>query len=976
MGRRRMIWVTAILVLTLTVMAANAQQDACVQLVQQALAAVDENCDGLSRNSACYGFNRVDASFVQEVDDDFFTIPADTTPLVQLAEIATAGLDTALEQWGVAVMSVQANVPNVLPGQNVTFMLVGDVEVENAVDPDEAFESVDPIEAVTAVSANIRSGPSRRSNVVSSLGRNREVLVDGQSADNEWLRVIFDERIGWMSRTVLEDNAAFDDLPVYDGFQRAPMQSFYLTTGIGGIRCEAATDSVLVVQGPEDINIDLTVNGARIQIGSTIIIRLLPPGDVLEFIVIDGHLIIYDDENGTETRVEEGYRTTMCLDEGQDLGLDGNIDDLTVSCAPSPPEPLNPDDFSEFCTLEDVSPDLLNYGINVEACGDDDDENGDMGIIVVTTEDEDQPVVIGNVPNPTSPTSPPPSNDSTCDQFALLDPLGGIPATPYTYRWSGLSGAEWYKVMFWNAQDNLLATEFRVDAPTTNVLANIGQYPTGAFIQWEVLAMDGEAILCSTGRSDVTQRVGDPNPPPPNEPEETEEPEVPGPLTASWACQNITNGEGPATALVTWSGADSNVNIMWDVGEGSDSTTGGSPSGSTTVSLPFGYSEGGTVSDADETVNLPSLDCYEEPLPPPVGPLTASWSCQTMTSGEGPATALINWGGADSTVNISYDAGEGTGNTTGAAPSGSTTVSLPYGYSEGGSVSDADETVNLGSLDCYEEPPPPPTPLSASWSCTTMGDGETAATATISWSNADQSVNISYDNGLTTVNTSSTAPGGSLVVSLPTSYSEGGSVSDADDSVNLGSLDCYEEPPPPPPGPLAASWSCTTLGNGDNIPSTATIVWSEADSTVSINYDNSDTPASTSGAGPSGSTVVTLSFGFSSGGEVKDADETINLPSLDCIEQPPPGPLTARWACETYSNGESPGSARISWDGADQTVSITYDNSGTTGSSSGPAPSGSVVVPLEFGWSEIGGSVSDSDEKVDFGGIGCFDQQS
>ncbi|MCA9892695.1 MAG: SH3 domain-containing protein, partial [Anaerolineae bacterium] len=860
MGRRRLIWLTAVLVLSLTVMIANAQQDACVQLVQQALAAVDENCDGLSRNSACYGFNRVDASFVQEVAEDYFSLPADTTAIVELAEIATAGLDTALEQWGVAVMSVQANVPNVLPGQNVTFMLVGDVEVENAVDPEDAFESVDPIPAVTEVSANIRSGPSRRSNVVSSLGRNRDVLVDGQSADGEWLRVIFDERIGWMSRSVLVDDAVFDDLPVYDGFQRAPMQSFYLTTGIGGVRCEAATDSVLVVQGPEGINIDLTVNGARIQIGSTIIIRLLPPGDVLEFIVIDGHLTIYDDENGTETLVPEGYRTTMCLADGEDLGLDGNIDDLTVNCPPSPPEPVSPDEFGQFCTLEDVSPDLLNYGIIVESCGEDLDP--EMGIIV-TNNDPDQPIIIGSPPNPSA------DETTTCDQFALLDPLGGIPATPYTYKWSSLSGAEWYKVMFWNAQDNLLAAEFRVDAPTTSVLANIGQYPTGAFIQWEVLAMDGEAILCSTDRSAVTERIGDPNPPPEDDS-----------LSASWVCDTYSSDGSPSTAQISWSGADSDVSIIWDIGDGDSSTTGAAPSGSTIVDLWIGYSMGGTVSDSDETVELPALNCLDEPPPPPPPtPLNASWTCTTMGDGETPATATIVWSNADSTVNISYDNGVNTVNTSGSAPSGSQVVSLLTSFSEGGTVSDLDDTVNLPALDCYEAPPPPPPgPLAASWSCTTLGNGDNIpSTATIVWSEADSTVTINYDDSDTPASTSGAAPGGSTVVELTFGFSTGGTVADADETVNLPALDCLPQPPPPPPpGPLAASWSCTTLGDGDTFSATATINWSEADSTVAINFDDGGTPKSTSGGAPSGSTVVTLDSAVSNGGTVADADETIN----------------------------------------------------------------------------------------------------
>ncbi|QPC82909.1 SH3 domain-containing protein [Phototrophicus methaneseepsis] len=794
MARRRIIWIAACVILVVAYATANAQ-DACVALVQQALAAVDENCTGLQRNSACYGFNRVDASFVAEVDDGFFTIPSDTTPLIDLEEIATAGLDTTLQQWGVAVMSVQANVPETLPGQNVTFMLVGDVQVENAVDPEDAFQAADPIIVQTVTGATVRSGPSLRNNVIGSLNPEEAVSVDARSEDADWLRVVFNERVGWLERAAVADMPAFDDLPVMDGFQRSPMQSFYLRTGIGGVRCETATDSVLVVQGPEDIKIDLTVNGARIQIGSTVIVRILPPGDLLEFIVIDGELIIYDDENGTQTTVPEGFRTTMCLAEGEDLGLDGRPDDLTVNCAPSTPEPLDQAGFSQFCTLESFPASLLNYDIDVQMCG----------------EDDIPPTIITSAPNtpviifPTSqPPTPPPN---TCDQFSLIAPVDAIPVTPATYSWTAYAGAAWYKVLFWNATENTLAGELRVDAPQTSVIATVGQYPTGSAVQWEVLAMSGEQILCSTGRTSVVQRDGDPSPPPPSTTEEpteeptqepteeptqepTEEPTVePATLSASWACTRLENGEVPAQALISWTGADSDVAILYDNGDGNSKVSGPALSGNTTLTLYYSTPSGGSVSDSDETINLPALDC-SDPNPPPS--LAASWACTRLENGAIPAQALLSWTDADSDVTITYDNGDGNDTTSGTAPSGNTTLTLYYSTPSGGTVSDSNETINLPALDC-SDPNPPVGPLEATWSCKVLYTGESPATVTISWTGADSDVTIIYDDGTDMQTTSGGSPSGTLDVELPFGYSEiGGTVADSDETKAFGGINCYE----------------------------------------------------------------------------------------------------------------------------------------------------------------------------------------
>ena len=156
----------ALLLLSWTTLAQDDSVDsACPALVSRALAEVGTNCDSLDRNSACYGFDQVDTAFAEAVAEDYFTVPADVSELATIQSIQTAPLNLENETWGVAVMNVQANVPNTLPGQAVTFILLGDAQVENAVAPEDIVE----YEAFTVV-------PNSRANVRSGAGTNNNVL--------------------------------------------------------------------------------------------------------------------------------------------------------------------------------------------------------------------------------------------------------------------------------------------------------------------------------------------------------------------------------------------------------------------------------------------------------------------------------------------------------------------------------------------------------------------------------------------------------------------------------------------------------------------------------------------------------------------------------------------------------------------------------------------------------------------------------
>ncbi len=106
----------------------------CDELVTTALNAVGEVCSELGRNQACYGNSLIETEFQPNVEAVFGKV-GDIVDLLALKLIKTAPLDENTQTWGVALVKAQANFPETLPGQNVTFLLYGGATIDN-VSPD------------------------------------------------------------------------------------------------------------------------------------------------------------------------------------------------------------------------------------------------------------------------------------------------------------------------------------------------------------------------------------------------------------------------------------------------------------------------------------------------------------------------------------------------------------------------------------------------------------------------------------------------------------------------------------------------------------------------------------------------------------------------------------------------------------------------------------------------------------------------
>lgn len=375
-----LIALTAITLVTPTHTGSAQGGSVCPPIVGRALESVGSACAGLGRNSACYGYRSVSATFSNPQPSGTFTRVGDIADLLTLETVRTAPLDLARDQWGVALMNVQASLPNTLPGQNLTFLLLGDAQVENAVAPETAFRGGLPVNVRTIVSANLYQIPSLDGAVIGTLDADVPLPADARSTDDAWFRVTYNGQYGWAARSILEVPAPAARLPVYSvETNPAPMQAFFLRTGAGSPVCSDAPDA-LVIQGPQNLTVDLNINGANLRIGSTVVLRTIPVGNpdagplpddlsdlvsgFLQISVLDGEVIVEPDSDNPVV-IGDDQTTLTCLDVPQNLGIDGQANDqlVTDACGGWEEPASIPDELRERLRLIDDYP--LSYPIPV-----------------------------------------------------------------------------------------------------------------------------------------------------------------------------------------------------------------------------------------------------------------------------------------------------------------------------------------------------------------------------------------------------------------------------------------------------------------------------------------------------------------------------------------------------------------------------------------------------------------------------------
>lgn len=344
----------------------------CPQLVRDAIDDFALNCANIPYNTACYGYDDVQARFDDEpemLDPDF--VAGSWTPLQTYASVITGAMNVDDEVWGLAALKEQDGIPRGLveelptdPG--ILFMMFGDVEVESAVPMENQYIPVEsPLAVATTADTDAKVDPVATADTLGIVIADTTLFADGISPDGNWVRVAYEMQAAWVA---LADLAPADvsGLPVIGPDSMTPMQSFYLRTGNNPMECNQAVPDMLLMQTPEDVISEVVLDGVPVQMDSATVITRVLAGNTLRFDVIGGFITLYPD-TPNEVIIPAGFSYTACtLTPPDDLdGHDEEPNDQIADCVGGLPVPITNQERQDLQALEGMPDNLFNYEIRI-----------------------------------------------------------------------------------------------------------------------------------------------------------------------------------------------------------------------------------------------------------------------------------------------------------------------------------------------------------------------------------------------------------------------------------------------------------------------------------------------------------------------------------------------------------------------------------------------------------------------------------
>ena len=307
-------------------------EENCSAIVTSALEVTDRLCSPTSINQACYGHAHLDAAPQPGFESFRFSQAGDRIDVTGLQSLRLSPMDTAAGVWGVALMHVQANLPGAMPAQDVTFLVFGDVEIENQVN------GTVPVVVSVAASGNVnvRQEPTLDSFVMGTLASGETVTARGRLEDSSWLYIDLPDSLsetntaGWVYAPSMSSGADLETLSIVDP-QTAhfgPMQAFYLQTGENdSTDCTAAPENGLMIQTSEGVaEVNLWINEVKIRLGSTAFITAQRNSD-MTITMLEGTTHV--EALGVEVTASAGSELTIPMNQ-----------DLAPAAPPNPPAPI------------------------------------------------------------------------------------------------------------------------------------------------------------------------------------------------------------------------------------------------------------------------------------------------------------------------------------------------------------------------------------------------------------------------------------------------------------------------------------------------------------------------------------------------------------------------------------------------------------------------------------------------------------
>lgn len=325
---------------------------ACRAFVNRVFSDVGNNCAGLASNEVCYGYGEVTSTFnvageslISATDYGELVEVGDQTTILNSAENATLENLSGIQfvaperanqdgEWGIALVNIQANLPQQLDSNGANYILFGDARIENAVLAEDAFILNDTVEVMVENVSIFNKPPNYNfdgyeSEAIETVSGTFE--ADALSADGEWVRVFYNyERTfgqrttAWLQTSELIDAPDLSNLPILGPNTFAPLQSFYLNSNPLLPECDNVIPNGILIQGPDEIETDIFVNETPIRITSTVFIDKSGPGTLRVSVL--GGVIQINPGFDNEIIVAAGEQASICLDEMADLGIDNEAD--------------------------------------------------------------------------------------------------------------------------------------------------------------------------------------------------------------------------------------------------------------------------------------------------------------------------------------------------------------------------------------------------------------------------------------------------------------------------------------------------------------------------------------------------------------------------------------------------------------------------------------------------------------------------
>ncbi|MCY4019149.1 MAG: LysM domain-containing protein [Chloroflexi bacterium] len=513
------------LLLVFALRSADAQEAVCKEIVAGALLDLSERCADLDRNSLCYGHSQVDASFAGDSTSADFDTPGARASLAQLTRLQTSALDVERGHWGLAIMNLQANLPQSRPGSGVIMLLAGDATLDHEVDLSEIDEIREPLSTVALESTTRFSQAAKIAEELGQLQKDEIALVDARTSAGEWLRLVNAGAISWVERDHLAPLQGMASLPVVDAADPFALQALSFSSAREITDCDAA-QPMLAIQTPDRSGVNLTVNDVDIHLqslvsfqqvhrnalsmtvhrgaattafGNTVlagntVVGILASTGSGKTAILDwsGALPVSDAELARGQRLQEALNGLARANGWAEHATEMSVGDLihVVAGGDTLFALARRYDVSvaDIVAVNDgLSPSRLSVGTELLI------PNPGSGFGGLGSAKPEEP----SAPIAAAPKTAPPD----CSGLRLTSPLETAPGGISPYYWDGIAAATGYQVKVYDHGTGSLVGSFQTSADQTSISFSAGQLGVGGALQWEVIALAEGRPICSTGES-------------------------------------------------------------------------------------------------------------------------------------------------------------------------------------------------------------------------------------------------------------------------------------------------------------------------------------------------------------------------------------------------------------------------------------------------------------------------------------------